>query len=693
MGPPAARIADGDRDPLPVWFRLSLGALLALVASLGLLSTAAALAGALEPVPVAVAGVVIAAAAAWCWLPALAGRPGASGRAVIPTLLMVLVAVGFVVVNVRSAGEHVLVDRDPGVYLATAGSLAHDGGLIVDTGDAAFGHPPPSAVSYATQGFTQGADRAELVPQFLHLFPSLLGTVDGVFGLSAALALPAVLGGLALLAVYAWATRVLPPWLALLAVTLLAVSLPQVYFARDAFSEETTQLFIFGGLWALAATDSGRTRDRRVNAVAAGVLFGLAAMTRIDAYVVLALVAVWGAAMLVQAPRGWRLKLTPAWVAAGAVPPAVLGIVDALVVSRGDYLGDVLSVRALGASAAVVVAFVVAVALGTRVRGSVHANRKGLALGAGILVVLVAFSAWFVRPAVQTSRSPGRAASLSADEQALQAAEGVRVDGTRTYNEDTVVWLAWYLGPVALAAGLAGLGFAVARSIEGRWPPASVAATLLIGGMTALYAWNPRVAPDQIWAMRRFLPVSVPGLLVLGTVVLHAAWRRVRDGFGRWPAGALAALVGLGAAASPLLTTSAAADTRELLGARAAMESTCRALPDRAMVLIPGDGPFAQRVAPALRALCHVDVAVGRAAERSADPAVATDMAMAARQAERPFALVSGVEDPFGPGVSVGLGKPSLVFSGTFQRLERTLESVPDRQLTERLDVFVLVVP
>jgi hypothetical protein len=145
--------------------------------------------------------------------------------------------------------------------------------------------------------------------------------------------------------------------------------------------------------------------------------------------------------------------------------------------------------------------------------------------------------------------------------------------------------------------------------------------------------------------------------------------------------------------ASPLLTTSAAADTRELLGARLAVESTCRALPDRAMVLIPGDGPFAQRIAPALRAFCHVDVAVGRAPERSADPAVATQLAAAARVAGRPFAMVSGVEDPFGPVEQRLSDAPKPVFSGTFRRLERTLESVPDRQLTERLDVFVLVAP
>jgi hypothetical protein len=273
----------------------------------------------------------------------------------------------------------------------------------------------------------------------------------------------------------------------------------------------------------------------------------------------------------------------------------------------------------------------------------------------------------------------------------VQVAEGVPPDGTRTYNEDTVVWLQWYLGPVALAAGLAGLGFAAARTVEGRWPAGQVGAAVLIGGMTALYAWNPRVAPDQIWAMRRFLPVTMPGLLMLGAVALREGARRVRAVIGRWATGALALAVAVGAAAAPVLATSGATDTRELLGARAAIESTCRALPARALVLIPGDGPFAQRVAPALRAFCHVDVAVGRALERNADPALATQIEAAARAAGRPFAMVSGVEDPFGSDPPFD-DKPTAVFSGRFRRLERTVESVPDRQLEERLDVFVLVV-
>jgi hypothetical protein len=271
----------------------------------------------------------------------------------------------------------------------------------------------------------------------------------------------------------------------------------------------------------------------------------------------------------------------------------------------------------------------------------------------------------------------------------VQRAEGVTVDGTKTYVEDTVVWLAWYLGPVALGLGLAGLGVAVSRSVGGRWPPSATAATVLISGMTALYAWNPRVAPDQVWAMRRYVPITVPGLLVFGALALHAVWTPAARRIGRVLAGAIAAVLVVAAAAPPALATSAASGTRELRGARRAVESTCDALPEHAVVLIPSRGPFAERFAPALRAFCHVDVAVGRAEERHGDAALASRLADAARAAGRPFAVVSGVGDPFG-SASPFDNQPRAVFSDTFQRLERTIESVPQDQQRERLDVFVL---
>ena len=44
--------------------------------------------------------------------------------------------------------------------------------------------------------------------------------------------------------------------------------------------------------------------------------------------------------------------------------------------------------------------------------------------------------------------------------------------------------------------------------------------------MSALYLWNAQIAPDQPWAMRRYVPVVLPLLLVLAAAFgLRELWR------------------------------------------------------------------------------------------------------------------------------------------------------------------------
>src|SRR4029077_5990812 len=42
--------------------------------------------------------------------------------------------------------------------------------------------------------------------------------------------------------------------------------------------------------------------------------------------------------------------------------------------------------------------------------------------------------------------------------------------------------------------------------------------------LSALYLWTPQITPDQVWAMRRYVPVVVPGLIIAAVAELRAAW-------------------------------------------------------------------------------------------------------------------------------------------------------------------------
>jgi hypothetical protein len=213
----------------------------------------------------------------------------------------------------------------------------------------------------------------------------------------------------------------------------------------------------------------------------------------------------------------------------------------------------------------------------------------------------------------------------------------------------------------------------------------------LFAVVTALYAWRPSIDPNQVWAMRRFFPVTIPGLLLLAAVSV--------EGIGRWLARlpfkwrdrrrlavALAVCLGGPALVVPLRELRPVLRERELVPLRPNIESLCDELPDRALVYIAEPGLFADRLAPPLRSFCGASVAVGDTFP--ADPAVATALNDAARQRNRPFIVLSEIPEPFGAS-SDSVPEPQLVMTVDYQRLELSVESVPNEFWDEGFEVWV----
>jgi hypothetical protein len=207
-----------------------------------------------------------------------------------------------------------------------------------------------------------------------------------------------------------------------------------------------------------------------------GLVLGGSAMARIDAF--LYLVPLAAALLLVRA--GW----TGLAVAAGAASRPAW---------RWRRLPRQPRLRRVGGGAAAAdraaLALVAVAAVVVR-RPRAWVPRLGARLAwpvAGLVVGLAAF-AWFVRPLVQVTRKiPDRTNQTIAS---LQAAEGLTVDVPRSYDELTMVWLSWYLGPAGLALGVLGLAWLSWRVLRGqdlRLAPF----VLLVGLATAVYVWHP----------------------------------------------------------------------------------------------------------------------------------------------------------------------------------------------------------
>lgn len=323
------------------------------------------------------------------------------------------------------------------------------------------------------------------------LLPALLGVAGRAGGDEAALTANVVIGGIALLAVYAFARRLVGPWWGLLPLVALDASIPRVAFPRAAFTEPLALAFIFGGLSIAWAAVHRRTL---LPYLLAGALIGAASLSRIDgAAVVIGLVLGLGlaAAAAVDPRRRHDLRRGLLLALSGAGAMVVLGYLDLYVHSR-EYLQNLagefrLLVMALLAATAVVLVLSVGPWWGPLRRALLRRRRAlawvaaGLVVAAGVVLVS--------RPLWMSGHHFVEGSAYAVAVAALQEREGLPVDGTRTYDEWSLIWVAWYYGWPFLGLGVAGLAVSAWRAVRRRSPGWwLVLAT--IATPSALYLWR-----------------------------------------------------------------------------------------------------------------------------------------------------------------------------------------------------------
>lgn len=627
VAPPEPALVAPWVDALP---RLAAFGLVAL----GLVGTPLLLLGHFTPPLVVGLGLPALAALELVWRRAAPRSGAVARRALVVSVLAVVVAALSTGLNARFESQHLLVDGDPAVYAVAGQLLAETGTLTLPTEqDTVFGGV--ESLNFAGAGFDAYDDDDLVRPSFLHLLPQVLAVAAWVGGAQALLWANAVVSGFALLAVFAFGARLTgrPEW-ALVAMTALALTLPQQHFSRDTFSELPAQLLVFAGLALLF--DAVRSR-RAVPGLLAGLVLGVSCLARIDAFAYL-IPLTMVATVLVLAGAA-RLG---AALAGGVAVGAVLGYVDLSLGSPG-YLGlqsDNLDLILVALAATAVVC---AVALALRGRALALWDRlHGRALAAGVtgLVVLLSLYAGLVRPYVETGRnlSPDQPTSVGV----LQELAGQSADPLRSYDELSLQWLTWYLGPVAVVLGLLAFAVLVWRTLRRQDSPEqrerallALAFVLLFGASTVLYLWRPSIIPVHYWATRRFLPVTIPGLLVL------AAWL-VPQVRGRWrlPAGAVVTVALL---VPPLVLVQGRWGEREYVPMLDVVERTCAALqPDDAVLLLGGTA-LSTALPQTLQGFCGVPVAVLGDTSTTADVEAVT--AAAAGQGKR-LVVMSPVPDP-----------------------------------------------
>lgn len=582
------------------------------------------------------------------------------------------------------ASEYLIVSRDPG-FLALTGAwlIDHPNTDIPSQGTVAAVSGHVNMLADAWQAWNLRGD--EIQPQGAKMLPGVLAVGGWLGGITGLLWTNVVIGAGALASVYQVARRLLSPLRALVPVGILGLSVVHLALSRSPYSEPLTLILLFAAIaWAWQALES---RSLGLMA-AAGVASGATALVRIDgaAYALGVLVGVTAACVIV----GTRRRALIA-VFVGSQALAVAAGYASLWRWSEAYLERLGSeARQLGLAYAVVALITLAViAVAPRRRAS---ERPGglprisprLAAAASIATVTVALllasrPLWMEDHRGTTTRSDIFTNDVV---EMFQQGEGYEIDPTRTYAEHTVTWLSYYLTWPVLAVATVGLGVMAYRAFKG-----SPATLIVLGALavpSAIYLVRPAVVPDQIWAIRRFEPATIPVLAVAaGLGMWWLVDRTVRRfDVARGTVAGVGIAVMIGAVVSTYVSIKPGdeypallvpyTNTSELDGARAEIDGLCEAIDGRPVVLSGSSGHFGS-----IRVMCDVPVILALV------PPTADDLT--AFRAALGADLVVLSQDP----ASIGLDDAQAVVSSAVRRGEYGLQHLPRQRSVDNSQWFL----
>jgi hypothetical protein len=443
-------------------------------------------------------------------LGATARRPGLA--ACIPLVLALIGAWRFF-----PPSEYIIGGKDPGVYLNSGIQIAQRGALVIhepvvaavpafardlffprDTNRARF--VAPRFMGF----FVLDPDTGAVVSQFPHVFPASIAIGYALHGLTGARWTFGFWGMLGVLSVYFAGARLLGRPAAAAAAMLLALNVVQVWFSRYPNADIVMQAILFA---ALLANARAHVDDDPFFAPVAGVLLALLLFLRFDAVVAVAAVV---ASLALGFVAGHRVRWT-FWapLAAGCALCLwyLLGPMREYFELPLVFISNLpwweYAVFALG-SAALLLLLLIA-------RRSQRVSQRVVDVFPTALTLAVAALAVYAF----AFRHPGGKLT-DYDAYALRS------------------FAAFYFTVPALIAALVGYALIV-RGLFWRDPALIVTLT----AFSVFFFYKIRIAPEHFWAARRFIPVILPGglLLVAGAALTGVRGRLVFSRAIRGPIG------------------------------------------------------------------------------------------------------------------------------------------------------------
>ena len=421
--------------------------------------------------------------------------------------------------------ESITGAADAGVYVNMGATIAGSGRLLIDDPfiaqiepslyPAFFRQQPPDFLTryyYLPGYYLSDSVPGRIIPQFYALQAVSIAIFTAIGGVSIGLLATPLWGLLGIAATFFLTRGLFGRRAALVAALLVAVVATQIWFARYPTAEVLTQAYLFAGLYALSRTLRQHAPSGAWGFLA-GAWLGLIFLARID--MILVAVVLLILLLGLAAVRQWHFGLSVFTLTLGAliVHSAIHALILAWPYTYNTY--QAVFKTLLGRSGFIwlgtgVVALV-ALFVGLRLFDRIRAERRvrilhWLRVALIVIVIGAALYAYFMRPYFESA-----------------AAYTNWYDETQVAlsNRENLVRIGWYVTPLGLALALVGLCAMI-------WRERSIAVDVFVAvGLlsTVVYVINILNNPQQIYAMRRYVPVVMPALVVWGAYGLAAASR------------------------------------------------------------------------------------------------------------------------------------------------------------------------
>lgn len=606
-------------------------------------------------------------------------------RLLIDFLVLILVVV-WIVINSYFSSQHIFTNRDPATYAQAGIWLMKNNNLLIEKTDGFA----VKGVESDSGGFSyNNANQNVIEAQGQHLLPAFLGLAGKIGGIKLLLHTNPIFGGVMLLAFYGFVSMLLGRRWGLVAVTALAVSLPLIYFSRDTYTEPLSAIFVFGSLSLIyAAQRLKNNKSATLFWLLAGLTAGAGGLTRIDVYLSMFGLVVFAILMIMFAPKEKRKFILKNMLlfGAGIALMCFIGWLDLVSLSYNYYNASLKYYLAeLIAMVALIIFAPLAILLSWKTKflkkiDKITKKQRGII---AFLIILLFGVALLSRPLWLEQHASVENGLVAG----LQASEGVEVEPTRRYTENSLQWLMWYGGPVMVILGFIGVAIAARNAMYDKNMIYIPALGVLFGAL-AVYAVFPAITPDHIWVARRYLPVVIPGLIFFAILALRSLFKSNKlKRYGN--TGIIFAVIsGTLLVIQPYYTSKPFLTLRTHSTQLDRINAVCDSVPDDAVILWLGTGRT-QAVQPT-KAICNIP-ALGYGDKFQKDKPSKETLTTFYKQAQslslKPYVALYGSEVDILPNKDIQL--LDEVYVGTNFDIEQTLTRKPINRSSNQESVVI----